>query len=62
MLWLLVQVLFKTQLATGPFLRIELTVDKAWSIHSERTVLSGPVPDRKAKNEIEGTEYRVQDD
>lgn len=60
-LWRLVLVLCKISLGTGPPLRNELTVDKAWSIHSERTVVSGPLPDRKAEHEVESTEYRVED-
>lgn len=60
MLWLLVLVLCGMLLAHGDIPRFELTVDKAWSIRSEWTVLGGPVPDPKAKHEIEGTEYSVE--
>ena len=48
-------------LATSLLLRIKLTVNEAWSIHSKRTILSSPVPDRDAEHEIEGKEYRVED-
>ena len=56
MLWRLSLVLKRIQLATGALLRIQHTVDKIWSVHPEIAVLSGPVPDRKARHDIEGTE------
>lgn len=61
MLLRLVLVLCEVLSATGVRLRTMLTVDKVWPIHSEWTILSGPLPDRKAEHDIEGKEYRVDD-
>lgn len=62
MLWHLLLVLYTIQLIPDDLLGDGHTVDKAWSVNSERTVQSSQVPDCNEENKIEGAKQRLEDD